>query len=125
MKSINRRRKALYLIQWTPLNGITLGQSIIEHMSYKRMLLRGIRDLINLGHFDPIIQMIPLTVIPLSGAHCIFKSGSLVSFETFNLFSRQAAEEQHQSSKVCAFDQEFKFYQYELNKMIWFLNCEC
>jgi hypothetical protein len=39
-------------------------------MSYKRMLLRSIRDLINLGHFDPIIQMIPLTVIPLRGAHC-------------------------------------------------------
>jgi hypothetical protein len=33
--------------------------------------LNGIRDLINLSHFDPIIRMIPLTVIPLSGAHCI------------------------------------------------------
>jgi hypothetical protein len=39
---------------------------ITEHMSYKRMLLRGTRDLINLSHFDPIIRM-----IPLSGAHCI------------------------------------------------------
>jgi hypothetical protein len=36
------------------------------------MLLRDIRDLINLGHFDPIIRAIPLTVIPLSGAHCTF-----------------------------------------------------
>jgi hypothetical protein len=65
-----------------PLNGITLGQAIsdpfnrmipiTEHMSYKRMLLRGTRDLINLSHFDSIIRMIPLTVIPLSGAHCIW-----------------------------------------------------
>ena len=68
-------------IQWTPLNWITLGQTmsdpfnrmipITEHMSYKRMLLRGIRDLNNVSHFDPIIQMIPLIVIPLSGTHCI------------------------------------------------------
>ncbi len=63
-------------IQWTPLNGITLGQTITDpfnrmipitkHMSYKRMLLRGIWDLVNLSHFDPIIRMIPLTMIPLS-----------------------------------------------------------
>jgi hypothetical protein len=46
---------------------------ITEHISYKRMLMRGIWDLINLSHFDPIIRMIPLTVIPLSGAHCSFK----------------------------------------------------
>ena len=46
---------------------------ITEHMSFKRMLLRGIRDLINLSHFDPIIQMIPLIVIPLSVAHCIYQ----------------------------------------------------
>jgi hypothetical protein len=69
-----------YFIQWTPLNGITLGQTIIDpfnqmipitkHMFLKRMLLRGIRDLINLSHFDPIIRMIPLIVIPLSGALC-------------------------------------------------------
>jgi hypothetical protein len=73
----NERKR---LLQWTPLNGITLGQTIInpfnrmipitEHMSYNRMLLRGMRDLINQSHFDPIIRMIPLTVIPLSGAHC-------------------------------------------------------
>ncbi len=66
------RRCQLMLVQWTPLNGITLGRTIsdpfnpmipiTEHMSYKRMLLRGIRDLINLSHFDPIIRMIPLTV---------------------------------------------------------------
>jgi hypothetical protein len=66
------------VIQWTPLNGITLGQTIsdpfnrmipiTEHMSNKRMLLKGIRDLINLSHFDPIIRM-----IPLSGAHCSTK----------------------------------------------------
>ena len=75
-----------FLLQWTPLNGITLGQtitdpfnqmiSITEHMSYKRILLRGIRDLINLSDFDHIILMIPLTLIPLSGAHCIRKYNS-------------------------------------------------
>jgi hypothetical protein len=69
-------------IQWTPLIGITLGQTIsdtfnqmipiTEHMNFKRMLLGGIWDLINLSHFYPIIQMIPLTVIPLS-AHCTSK----------------------------------------------------
>jgi hypothetical protein len=67
-------------IQCTPLNRITLGETITdpfnrmipitEHMSYKRRLLKGCRDLINLSHFDPIIRMITLTVIPLSGAHC-------------------------------------------------------
>jgi hypothetical protein len=71
------------MVQWTPLNGITLGQAITDpfnqmipitkHMSYKRMLLRGIQDLINLSDFDPIIRMIPLTVILLSGAHCIIQ----------------------------------------------------
>jgi hypothetical protein len=40
-------------------------------MSYKRVLLIGNRDLINLSHFDPIIRMVPLTMIPLSRAHCI------------------------------------------------------
>ncbi len=33
------------------------------------MLLRDNWDLINLGHFDPINQIIPLTMIPLSVAH--------------------------------------------------------
>ncbi len=68
------------ILQWMTLNGITLGQTITDpfnrillitkYMSYKRMLFRGIQDMINLGHFDPITQMIPLTVIPLSSAHC-------------------------------------------------------
>ncbi len=35
------------------------------------MLLRDIWELINLGQSDPIKQMIPLTVIPLNGAHNI------------------------------------------------------
>ncbi len=34
------------------------------------MLLIDILDLFNLGQFDPTNQMIPLTVIPLSGTHC-------------------------------------------------------
>jgi hypothetical protein len=33
-------------------------------------LLRDIWDFFNLGQFDPISQMIPLTVIPLIGNHC-------------------------------------------------------
>ena len=42
------------------------------------MLLRDIRDFINLGHFDPIIQMIPLTMIPLSSAHCNYDDTTLM-----------------------------------------------
>ena len=36
------------------------------------MLFRGSLDVFNLGQFDPINQMIPITVIPLSFAH-VFK----------------------------------------------------
>ncbi len=39
------------------------------------MQLRDIWDFINLGQFDPINRMIPLTVIPLSSAHIINYSG--------------------------------------------------
>jgi len=35
---------------------------------------KGNWDLINLSQLDPINQMIPLTVIPLSGPHCNMKS---------------------------------------------------
>jgi hypothetical protein len=45
----------------------------------------------------------------------IFKSFSFVSFETFNLFSRQAAEEKHQSS-VCAFDKNLINYNLNFTK---------
>jgi hypothetical protein len=38
------------------------------------MLWSDIWDMFSLGHFDPIKQMIPLTVIPLSGAHFTYKS---------------------------------------------------
>ncbi len=65
-----------------------MGQTISDHfnqkipitdkMSYKRMLLRGIWDLINLSHIDPIIQMIPLTMIPLSSAHCNYDDTTLM-----------------------------------------------
>ncbi len=34
------------------------------------MLLRDICDFFNLGQFDPINQMIPLIMIPLSRVHC-------------------------------------------------------
>ena len=72
-------------IQWTPLNGITLWQTITdpnnkmititEYISHtKSMPLRDIWNLINLGHFDPINWMIPLTVIPLSSTHCSTKN---------------------------------------------------
>ncbi len=47
------------------------------------MPLEDIWDLINLGWFDPINQMILLTVIPLSGAHCIIK----ISFMTNKLLT--------------------------------------
>jgi hypothetical protein len=35
------------------------------------MLLRDVWNLLSLGQFDPMNQMLSLTVIPLSGAHCI------------------------------------------------------
>jgi hypothetical protein len=46
------------------------------------MLLRDIWGLLNLGQFDPINQMIQLTVTPLSRAHCIFKLPRTVSNAT-------------------------------------------
>ncbi len=46
------------------------------------MLLRDILGLLNLGQFDPINQMIQLTVTPLSRAHCIFKLPKTVSNAT-------------------------------------------
>jgi hypothetical protein len=55
------------------------------------MLLRGISDLINLGHFDPITQMIPLTVIPLSSAHCISQESEKVN--NFNYSLEKTAKE--------------------------------
>ncbi len=60
---------------------ITLGQAITDPINRMitityillthSMLLRDNWDLINLGQFDPINQIIPLTMIPLSGAHRI------------------------------------------------------
>ena len=37
------------------------------------MLLKDILDFFNLDWFDPIIRMIPLTMIPLSGANYIIR----------------------------------------------------
>ncbi len=55
------------------------------------MLLRDIWGLLNLGQFDPINQMIQLTVTPLSRALCIFKLPRTVSNTTVqNLLQGEA-----------------------------------
>jgi hypothetical protein len=69
-----------YQVQWMLLYGLTFSQTITDpiyqmiaitkYMSYKSMPLRDIWDLFNLGQFNLINWMIPLTVIPLIGAHC-------------------------------------------------------
>jgi hypothetical protein len=101
------------MVQWSPLNGITLGQAITDpfnqmipitkHMSYKRMLLRGIQDLINLSDFDPIIRMIPLTVILLSGAHCIVKLQSEHWYLLGNGYSRANFANSSTRPKIAVF----------------------
>ena len=64
------------LVQWLPLNGITLGLTktdpinLIYLFLIQSMLLRVIWDLFNVVQFDPITRMISLTVIPFSAAHC-------------------------------------------------------
>ena len=60
-------------VQWMPLNGIILGQTINDTIDQmititklifftQSYLLRDKWDLINLGQFDPINWIIPLTV---------------------------------------------------------------
>jgi hypothetical protein len=71
-------------IHWRPLIVITLGQTltdsihrmitITKQISIQSMLLRDIWGLFDLGQFDPINQMILLTMIPLSGIHCSIAS---------------------------------------------------
>jgi hypothetical protein len=63
-------------LQWTELNGITLGETISEyinqmititdHFPIQSMLSREIWGSFNLGQFDPNNRMIPLTVITLT-----------------------------------------------------------
>jgi hypothetical protein len=48
----------------------------------QNMLLRDILDLFNLALFNPINQMILLTVIPQSGAHC---SNPMITLTKYNL----------------------------------------
>ena len=67
-------------------------------MSYNRMLLKGIRDLINLSHFDPIIRMIPLTVIPLSGAHCSWQE--INAFKHFENCTGFSISEKQKKEKI-------------------------
>jgi len=45
--------------------------TIHEYISFA---LRDIWDLFNLGKIDPVNKMLPLTVIPLTGTHCISKN---------------------------------------------------
>ncbi len=75
--------KIYIALQQAPLNGITLGQSISDPI--KRMILltelpfpmnKPFLQLMGLTKgpkSDSIIRLIPLSVIPLSGAHCISK----------------------------------------------------
>ncbi len=50
-------------------NGITLGQTITDPNNQIYLYTKYAIER-HLGQFDPINQMIPLTVIPLSCAHC-------------------------------------------------------
>jgi hypothetical protein len=70
------------VLQWKPLNVITLGQmesdninrmiTITDCLLIQKGCLLVIWDLLNLGQFDHINQMITLSVITLSGLHCIW-----------------------------------------------------
>jgi hypothetical protein len=51
------------------------------------MLLKDNEDLIDLGQFDPINQLIPLSVISLSVAHCINFLKGFVLIESDFFFS--------------------------------------
>ena len=69
------------MLQLTPLNGITLGQAktahfnqmitLTKYVSFTKYAIKRHLDLFNFSQFEPINQIIPLTVIPLSSAHCI------------------------------------------------------
>jgi hypothetical protein len=70
------------LTQWTLLNGITLGQPIIDPINQMIKILKYISytnysieidvwDLFNLGQFGCIDKMILSSLIPFSGTHCI------------------------------------------------------
>jgi hypothetical protein len=68
------------LLQWMTLYVITLGRSQTDNFNQTRtisgfLLIQSTKvaviwDLVNLGQFDNITQLITLSVITLSGAHC-------------------------------------------------------
>jgi hypothetical protein len=70
------------LVQWKPLNVITLGQRESDNINQMITIssclliqsdrLLGIWALLNLGQFDHINRMITLSVITLSGLHCTY-----------------------------------------------------
>ena len=63
-----------YVLQWTPLNGITLGRtindpikrmiSITEYVSFSKYAIERHLGLVNWDKFDPNNRLIPLSVIP-------------------------------------------------------------
>jgi hypothetical protein len=64
------------IIQWTLLNGITLGTTITDPINHKwydnqSMQSRDVWDLINLGEFDTINRKTLSNMITLSSAHFI------------------------------------------------------
>ncbi len=68
-------------IQWTPLNGITLGPTKTDPINRMILLTKSLFpmksqfsswwDCLNMPKSDSINRLIPLSVIPLSGVHCI------------------------------------------------------
>ncbi len=77
-------RKLQIFIQQAPLNGITLGQTISDSIN-RMILLTGcfhtlMYSVQKMGPMksDPNKRLIPLTVSPLSGAHCTSNIGSLL-----------------------------------------------
>ncbi len=71
-----------FALQWTPLNGITLGQTLTDPINQMMLISKwasiNVRydrqsnlGLVNLDKFDSINQLVPLYVIPSSNVHCI------------------------------------------------------
>ncbi len=72
-------KKNTYVIQWAPLNGITLGQRetdsnnglfLTSHSTKHTLGRKWKSGIFQVDKFDPINRLIPLSVIPLSGAYC-------------------------------------------------------
>jgi hypothetical protein len=69
----------LEILQWVPLNVIALGQAISDYNNQMVTLSilpfplneDSFKKLAKTAKIDYIIQLITLSVIPLSGAHCI------------------------------------------------------